>query len=62
MEAAAEKVGRKYEVCADPTSPKRINGAREIHDLYSEELKKMTAFPGPDYSADDQLEEPPVQI
>ena len=62
VEAAAEKVGRKYEVCADPTSPKRINGAREIHDMYSEELMKMTAFPGPDYSADAELEEPPVQI
>ena len=62
VEAAAAKVGLKYEVCADPTSPKRINGAREIHDMYSEELMKMTAFPGPDYSADAELEEPPVQI
>lgn len=62
VEAAAEAVGRKYEVCADPTSEKRIKGAKEIHDMYLEELKNMTAFPGPDYSADAQLEEPPAQI
>lgn len=58
VEAAAEIVGRKYEVCADPTSEKRIQGAKEIHDMYSEELLKMTAFPGPDFSADDNLELP----
>lgn len=62
VEAAAETVGRKYEVCADPTSEKRIKGAREIHDMYSDELLKMTAFPGIDHSADDLLEEPPAQI
>jgi hypothetical protein len=57
VEAAAEAVGKKYEVCADSTSEKIIKGAREIYDMY---MEKVTAFPGPDYSADLDMETPPT--
>lgn len=54
-EKAAELFARRYEVCADPTSEKRINGAKEIHDIY---VSQIAAFTGPDSSADVMLDEP----
>lgn len=38
---------------ADPTSEKRINGAKEIHDIY---VSQIAAFTGPDSSADAMLD------
>jgi hypothetical protein len=58
VEAAAEMVGRKYEVCADPTSPKRIKGAREIYDMY---MEKLSAFTPPTLTDDDFTDQPPIE-
>jgi hypothetical protein len=58
VEKAAEIVGRRYEVCADPTSEKRIKGAREIYDMY---MPNLTAFTPPTLTDDDFTDQPPIE-
>jgi hypothetical protein len=58
VEKAAEIVGRRYEVCADPTSEKRIKGAREIYDMY---MPNLTAFIPPTLTDTDFIDQPPIE-
>jgi hypothetical protein len=62
VEKATELAALKYEGCADPTNPKRINGAKEIYDLYQEsKLPEVLAFKAPEVSPDDDSLIPPIE-
>lgn len=53
IRAAAEKVARKYEGCADPTNPNRLNSAAQLYSEWQKQNEVPAAYLGPDDTADD---------
>lgn len=44
IQKAAEIVARKYEGCADPTNPNRLNAAAQLYTAWQAKNKSATAF------------------